>query len=188
MAKESQFTEEDKYKAACLYYLYHNFRQVERETGIAWSTVRYWSQQGWWLDMMENIVKENRAKIRSRGNELIDLSMEAVKDRLKNGDYVFDKRNQLTRKPVALRDALLASLSWMDKVTRIDASDGFAKESPTMLKDIARDLQAIGKKIGGAIPPEQTKELNEVSEYLKDLPTGDDATSGNGTESRPGTA
>lgn len=191
MAKPSQYTEEDKYKAAVLYYLYHNFREVERQTGIAWSTVKYWSEQGWWVDMMEHIVRENRAKIRSAGNELIKLSMEAVKDRLENGDVVLDKRNQQVRKPVALRDALLVSLSWLDKTLRIDSSEGYVKETPAMLKDIARDLENIGKKITTVVPSKKEQVESDIAavkeEVLSDIPEHG-VMSDDGSEPRQGTS
>ncbi len=119
--------------------------------------------------MMEEVVKEMRAKIRGRGHELIDLSIAAVKDRLENGDVILDKRNNQVRKPVALRDALLVSLAWFDKTMRIDAAEGFAKESPTVLKDIARDLEAIGKRVGGKEVEVAVKKVQEEILEDKDL-------------------
>lgn len=141
------YTEEEKYKCVVLYYLHHNYREVGRQTGIPYMTIRSWADTTWWADMMLEVIKEYRAKIRGRGHELIDLAMAAVKDRLQNGDVVIDKHNNQVRKPAALKDALLVSLAWLDKAMRIDAEEGFVKENPAMLKDIVKDLEAIGKKM-----------------------------------------
>lgn len=141
------YSEDEKYKAVCLYYLYHNYHEVMRQTGIPVTTIKSWSETAWWGDLMGDVIKEMRAKIRGRGHELIDLAISAVKDRLEKGDVVIDKRNEQVRKPVALKDALLVSLTWLDKTMKIDADEGLVKENPAMLKDIVKDLEAIGKKM-----------------------------------------
>ena len=181
MTNSRSWTEDEKYKAVVLYYLHHNFKEVERQSGIPYTTLLSWRDQAWWQDMMADVIKEMRAKVRGRGHELIDLAIAAVKDRLQNGDVVIDKHNNQVRKPVALKDALLTSLTWLDKTMKIDAEEGYVKENPAMLKDILKDLEGIGKTLtakGVEVKAETVKDVKiELIEGLPDV----------GSEPRQGT-
>jgi hypothetical protein len=117
---------------------------VERETGIHHDTVRDWAKTDWWNELMEKAIADVSASLRSTGLKIVNEATKAVLDRLELGDEAFDKKGNIVRRKVPLRDALLASLTWFDKMRIInDQTLNFSKQTVNV-KDLIKEMVKVG--------------------------------------------
>lgn len=89
---------------------------VEAVTGVPQQTIRIWKMQPWWKELEEEIRREENLELDSRLGKIVDKSLEVVMDRLENGDFTLNsKTGKVSRIPVKLRDATMASNALIDK-------------------------------------------------------------------------
>ena len=93
-----------------------NAPMTEAVTGVPRSTIRQWKMQDWWKELELDIRNEEDAELDVRLTKIIDKSLDAVLDRVENGDFVFSKKdNKFHRKPVNMKDALKVTTDVFDK-------------------------------------------------------------------------
>ena len=101
-----RYTWEEKAAAAQHYMLNGNMRLVSDLTGVPYDTLCDWKKSDWWLTLIEEIKLTKKTKTGNKLSTIIEASLDAVSDRLANGDVIYDqKTGELKRKPVSLRDA-----------------------------------------------------------------------------------
>ena len=89
---------------------------VEAVTGVPQQTIRIWKMQPLWKELEEEIRREENLELDSRLGKIVDKSLEVVMDRLENGDFTLNsKTGKVSRIPVKLRDATMASNALIDK-------------------------------------------------------------------------
>ena len=89
---------------------------VEAVTGVSRHTIRQWKMQPWWLELVEQIQTESNQELDTKLSKIIDRSLDAVNDRIENGDFSFNpKTGAVSRTPVKLRDVHRVSVDLLDK-------------------------------------------------------------------------
>ena len=93
-----------------------NAAMVEGVTGVPRGTIRQWRMAQWYKDLVEEIRNEEDGELDVKLSKVINKSLDAVMDRVDNGDFIFDsKTSKFHRKPIHMKDALKAVTEIFDK-------------------------------------------------------------------------
>lgn len=108
---------DEKYlEAATLYAITGTLETIERLTGIPVSTLRKWTREERFKEIVREVRQENNEKIDAKFTQIIEKSCDLILDRLEHGDHVWDtKRGELIRKPVGAKDLSLVTAINIDK-------------------------------------------------------------------------
>lgn len=114
--KNTNWPMEKKIAAVAQYLVLGNMSLVAASTGIDVDLLRHWKMQPWWADTEKEIRTTENIGVDSKLTKIVDKSLDAVMDRLENGDYIYNqKTGQIVRKPVNMKDAVSASKEMLTK-------------------------------------------------------------------------
>jgi hypothetical protein len=83
--------------------------------------MRKWKQQMWWSEIEGELKVQDELQISTRLRKIIETTLEATEDRIKNGDWIYNnKEGCLMRKPVNLRDVHKVGMDLMDRREHLD--------------------------------------------------------------------
>ncbi len=83
------------------YVILGNLRLAAAQAGVPEVTVRRWKMQPWWKEAEDEIRRSSKLALSGRLNGLVAKSLEALEDRLANGDYLYDTQlHEFVRKPI----------------------------------------------------------------------------------------
>lgn len=115
-AQYKHWSDKQKLEAAAMFLQLGNNNLVAAACGIPEQTLRDWRKTEWWdriiaeMKMAENVQLSNRAKA------IVEKGMAVMNDRLENGEWIYDqKKGELIRKPVGMREATVAVNTMIDK-------------------------------------------------------------------------
>jgi hypothetical protein len=114
-----------------------NLKLVAATTGVDYALVRKWKGQPWWPELVAEIRASQNIEMDTTLSDLVQKSLEAVHDRLVNGDFFYDqKTGQVARRPVPLRDVHRVAVDLLAKreVLR-DKSDNQGDHSQTSVEE-----------------------------------------------------
>ena len=136
-------------------------------TKIPEETIRLWRKQDWWKEQMEAIRSDNTTQLDARLTKVMDKALDAVIDRIENGEYIYDnKTGQVTRVPAKLRDIQKVANDSIDKkllLTKKAASEQEAKKQITAdhLVALAKEFAKIAN---GGKAPDESKDVTSIVE------------------------
>jgi hypothetical protein len=114
--KRNHFTDKEKLNCVCVYAVTGNARRTAEITKIPEGTIRSWKSTVWWQEASARVHQEKDEEINSKLTQMIDKAVEAVNDRIDNGDYIYDARNQqIIRVPVKAKDLTIVTAIGIDK-------------------------------------------------------------------------
>lgn len=114
--KRVHYTDKEKLNAVCVFAVAGNSRRVAEITKIPECTIRAWKTTEWWNDAMSRIITEQDEELNSKLTKLVDKAVDAVNDRLENGNYVYNpKLDKLIRKPVDAKELAIVTAISIDK-------------------------------------------------------------------------
>ena len=146
------------------------------------ATVRSWQKQDWWKDVVAQIRSDGALELNAKLTKIVDKSIEAVNDRIENGDFLYDqKRGQLTRVPVKLKDLHRVATELIDKqqiiqdrenrpsTTEASLEDRLVKIAETFVRNIGKEprMKEVGEIIEGDyvnLPPDVAEAIKEARE------------------------
>lgn len=74
-------------------------------TGVPVETLRVWKRSDWWATNAAEMQQEGNIELDQKLTKVMDKALEAVMDRLENGEYMYDPRTgKVKRIPAKLRD------------------------------------------------------------------------------------
>jgi len=158
---------ETKIKVVQKYLVLGNMRLVSELTGISYDTLVEWRKTKWWLDLTEEIKRGAEASTNNKVAAILDQSLDEVKDRLVNGDWIFNqKTGELQRKPVSVRDAARIAVDLRNqqiKLNELEARITHENESfDSSLRTLAKEFAKWAKKgSGGEVIDVESKEIKE---------------------------
>jgi len=115
-AKNKSWSDSQKLEAVTTFLMLGNVRLVSATLKIPEFTIRHWMKQQWWQDAVNELKVQNDLQLSNRLKKLVDRSLDALEDRLENGDWIYDqKTGELRRKPVNMRDAHKVAVDMIDK-------------------------------------------------------------------------
>lgn len=110
------YTEKEKLNAVCVFAVAGNSRRVAEITNIPEATIRAWKTTEWWNEAIQRIVVEQDEELGTKLTKLVDKAVDAVNDRLENGNYVYNpKLDKLIRKPVDAKELAIVTAISIDK-------------------------------------------------------------------------
>ena len=116
LAGPGWWSHDKKCQVVTTYLAVGNAPMTEAVTGVPRGTIRQWKMQDWWKELETDIRSEEDSGLDVKLTKIIDKSLDAVMDRVENGDFIFDsKTGKFNRKPVHMRDALRAATEVFDK-------------------------------------------------------------------------
>lgn len=96
---------ETKLKLISLYLQYGSLRKASIELGLHYQMTSKWKKEPWFKKAIAELKKQKRAERNTKIDKIIDKSLNAVEDRIDNGDYIYDqKTGEVVRKPVSLKE------------------------------------------------------------------------------------
>ena len=114
--KRDHYSEKEKINACCVFAVSGNSRRTAEITKIPEATLRAWKQTIWWQEITVRIYEEQDEGLSSKLTSLVDNAVDAINDRLKDGDYLYNpKLDKLVRKPINARDLAAVTVMAVDK-------------------------------------------------------------------------
>lgn len=87
----STFSIDDRLKAATLFVVEGNMKEVERKTGVGYETLKAWQRQAWWPVAMQEARLRHQDALDSKFTHLIHKTLDQIYDRVEKGDYTIKK-------------------------------------------------------------------------------------------------
>lgn len=101
-----KFPVEKRIEVATKWLALGNMRLVAELTGVSYQLCRLWKTEPWWPELIEEIKASKTRQLDDKLSRIVDMSLDAVADRLENGDVIFNqKTGTIERKEVSLKDA-----------------------------------------------------------------------------------
>jgi hypothetical protein len=114
--KQAWWSDKQKLEAVQSYLLFGSVATTARVLKIPEQTMRNWKNTSWWKEIEGELKVQDEMQLSARLKKVMEKSLDAVDDRLDNGDFVFDqKTGSMQRKPVNMRDAHKVSMDLIDK-------------------------------------------------------------------------
>ena len=139
---------------AAHYIVNGNAEAAGEAAGVPPRTVRYWRQHAdWWGPLIDALRAEKSDELDAQMTGVVHGAIQAVKDRLENGDYKLDREGNIKRVPVSARDAMLVSAIAFDKrqISR-NLPTHITESSSDRLKKLKQELAEIsGRTIQGEV-------------------------------------
>ena len=89
---------------------------IEVATGVPAQTIRHWRLQDWFKDLVSELQREDDYSADAKLTKIVNKALDAVVDRLENGDFMFDPKSQeFVRKPLLARDVTRIADTMFDK-------------------------------------------------------------------------
>ena len=165
-AKHSRYKSwpvEKKIEVVSQFLVLGNMKMVAATTGVSHDLIRQWKTQSWWSELEAEIRQTQNIEMDTKLSKIVDKSLDAVLDRVENGDYVYDQKEKvIKRRPVALRDVARVSVDMISKRELIRGNATERKETTQISVNEQLKLlaQEFAKWTTGAKKPEVI-ELNE---------------------------
>jgi hypothetical protein len=141
-----------------------NLKQVAASMNIPYDTLKVWKASKWWREMALDIKTEGHLALSHRMQKIADKAMEATLDRLENGDYVHDQRTgEIVRKPVSMRDAHQAAVSFQDRALKLQDSPDQEASQLAVHDRLAQLADAFSKMAG------KTRKLDVIDVEPKEI-------------------
>lgn len=103
-------------EAVTMFLATGNMSLTAASLNIPLITLKSWKKKDWWIDALAELKSENNLKLNSRLSDIVKKSIEAVDDRIENGDYVYDeKHGKIIRIPAKLKDLHRVSMDMIAK-------------------------------------------------------------------------
>jgi hypothetical protein len=113
---KSAWTDQKRIEVVTSYMALGSPALVEAVTGVPRATISSWKQEVWWKDLVHEIQGEEDVKLDRRLEKIVDRSLDAVVDRIENGDFDIDRKTgEIRRIPTKLKDLHRVSVDLIDK-------------------------------------------------------------------------
>lgn len=118
-----------------------SIRQAAKQTGINDRTVRIWKNQEWFNVVLDAVVQQLDSQLDKQLTGVIHKGVQGVADRMEDGDYVFNKKGELVRKPMGGRDMAITTAVMFDKRQLL-------RDKPTLIEQKSADerLSDLGER------------------------------------------
>ena len=162
-AKNAAYSDEKKIETVKAYVALGGHERLTAEAmGIAIQTVKLWKTSKWWKTLLEEVKRQDKIELSSKTKKLVNLSIDALQDRLEKGDWFYDqKQGALLRKPVnanelaRINELMFNQHAVLEKATA-ETSD--EKSNEEKLAELAERFAALAEK-AFAKPPVQVTDV-----------------------------
>jgi hypothetical protein len=136
-------------------------------TGVPEPTIVSWRKQEWWKQGMYEIKEESNTQIDSKLTKIMDKALDAVMDRIENGEYMYDPRTgEIRRVPARLRDIQKVAGDTIDKKLLLDKI-GRQKEQGQKQQITADHLVSLAKEFARIATGKNQPDIQEVKSVIE---------------------
>ena len=161
--KGVQWPEKKKLQAVTTYVSCGSPTMTAAMTGVPVKTLENWMRQPWWKEYIQEIHYQDDIKLDDKLSKVLEKSMDAVLDRIENGDTVYDPRTgKIVRVPAKLRDVQKVSSDTIDKKQLLRKINN--KQSPveTVTADHLVQLAQAFAQMATGQKPHPKEVMNEI--------------------------
>ncbi len=161
---------EIKIQVVSQYLVLGNMALVSAVTKVPHQLIRAWKGQPWWKDVEAQVRATENLQMDNKLSKIVDKSLDAVLDRVENGEYFYDQKlGQVKRKPANLRDVARVSV---DILTKRELLRGNATERKEVTQvSVDEQLKALALEFAKWQNPTQQKPTIDV-EMVEIVPSG----------------
>ena len=189
------YPERKRIEVVVLYACVGDPEQVSKLSSVPVSYIKKWRKEDWFKDLLREIREENNDKIDVQFTEIVEKTLEQVKDRLENGDYVQNYKGDLQRKPISAKDLVYLLSINVDKrqtlrgepTTRTEVVEKLQEKQVDRLEKLAEtfeNLARFGRKpkifvgeVTDAVPITETKKISSFETSSNSQEVGEEVPS-----------
>lgn len=158
---------EKKIEVVSQYLVLGNMSLVSAVTGVNHQLIREWKGQPWWKEVEAQVRATENLQMDNKLSKIVDKSLDAVLDRVENGDFVYDnKSGQIKRKPVNMRDVAKVSVDLLSKRELLRGNATERKEVTQV--SVADQLKELALEFARWQKPQQPEPLELVERIEQD--------------------
>lgn len=122
LSQEGIWSDEKRIEAVATYIALGSMAETHRVTTIPLNTLWSWKQQGtWWKDVEQALRAEKNNETSTKLNGIVNKTLEAIVDRVDNGDYLYDQRTgDIKRIPVTSASLNKIATTLLDRRLTLD--------------------------------------------------------------------
>jgi hypothetical protein len=135
-------------------------------TGIPEPTIVSWRRQEWWNERIKEIKESENIQLDVKLTKVMDKALDAVVDRIENGEYMYDPRTgDIRRVPAKLRDVQKVAGDMIDKKTLLAKIQKGKEESKQHIT--ADHLVLLAKEFAKFATGKTPTEASELSSIIE---------------------
>jgi len=181
---------EKRIEVVSQYLVLGNMKLVSATTGVSYDLIREWKGKPWWVELEAEIRASQNIEMDTKLSKIVDKSLDAVLDRVENGDFIYDQKSgEIRRRPVALRDVHRVSVDMISKqdLIRKGVSDRGEDSKISVEEQLKMLAQNFAKWVTDAEKEKKTIDLVEVEDAIyEERQTGLQTGTGLGTQEEAG--
>lgn len=129
---KERYDERTRYEVVSAYIESGNLSKVSRDFDIHYNTLKIWKKSPWWAEREKELRSAFRRPVIKRCQSLYLKALDAVEDRLENGDEVVVNSRQgqsIHRVKVPAKDLVRVAAELSTRIERIEnVEDGISQE------------------------------------------------------------
>jgi hypothetical protein len=144
-----------KIHAACIYAVTGDLKKACELTDIPVNQLKSMMNEQWWIDAIQQIRREENDQITAKMTTIVDKSLDAMQDRLENGDSYLTKDGEIVKVPVRMKDLTMPVGILTDKrqLLRGEATSRTEKlGQEDILKELANKFESFAKQLNHKQP------------------------------------
>lgn len=157
------YTIDQRINAAMCYVTSGNMKEVSRICDIPYPTLQQWKESQWWPYALRFCHKRKDKELEIKLSKVINDSVNAIHDRVMNGDVVVKRDGSSVRKPMAGKDLAIVLSIVHDKRQNL-RGDAVALEGESLSQN--QKLQALEEKFTQFSAQLKAKTIEGESEVL----------------------
>jgi transposase-like protein len=120
---EGIWSDEKRIEAVATYIALGSMSATRDATGIPLNTLWSWRQRAsWWPDVEKQLRGEKNNETSSQLTKIVDKTLEAIRERVADGDYVYNPRSgDIVRVPVSAAGLNKIASTLLDRRLTLDA-------------------------------------------------------------------
>lgn len=172
LKKGVTWSQKQRYQAVVLYKALGSLREVAKQTGIPYATIKLWHSKDWWKEYEEDIRQQGRSALSGKLAKIIEKSYVQLEDRLENGDIVWNPATQeFTRKPLGGHTVNQIAKDSFDRAVMMEKL--MKEDKVTVTEEKVTDmLQRLGEDF---IKFAKAKEIKSSPQFESEVKGGDPA-------------
>lgn len=142
------WSDEKRIEAVATYIALGKMAKVHEVTGIPLNTLWSWKKSSvWWKDVEQTLRAERNSETASQLSTVVEKTIESIKDRVENGDYVYNPRSgDITRVPVSAASLNKIATGLLDRRLTIEKQEALQKaEEDGSSQNLEKQLDKLAK-------------------------------------------
>lgn len=143
------WSQEKKIEACTLYAALGSVSDVSRLTEVPENVIRGWKTEQWWIDVTQQVVKEDDDELSTRFTNVVKKALEKLEDKLENGNVIYiAKEDRFVNVPLTAGDLTKVASAMTDKRQIIQGKPTSRTEtvsSDDRLKKLAEQFEKFSR-------------------------------------------